>query len=207
MIKKLIFDIDNTLIKWDDNYTSALKDTVLEYNLNVDYLKLNDLVEKYEDYYSIYSKENMLELFNSELNLNLDMSFMDSWLNKLGFMAIKDESIIDTLKYLKDKYEIVVLTNFFKDVQIERLKNAGLYEYITKVYGGENYIKPSIESFKIAIDDTNIDEVLMIGDNIDIDIKGAIKAGIKPILIDRYDRYKDTNYCRIKEIKDLKEML
>ena len=130
MIKKLIFDIDNTLIKWDDKYTSALKDTVLEYNLDVDYLKLNDLVEKYEDYYSIYSKENMLELFNSELNLNLDMSFMDSWLNKLGFMAIKDESIIDTLKYLKDKYEIVVLTNFFKDVQIERLKNAGLYEYI-----------------------------------------------------------------------------
>ena len=165
------------------------------------------MVEKYENYYSIYSKENMLELFNSELNLNLGMSFMDSWLNKLGFMAIKDESIIDTLKYLKDKYEIVVLTNFFKDVQIERLKNAGLYEYITKVYGGEKYIKPSIESFKIAIDDTNIDEVLMIGDNIDIDIKGAIKAGIKPILIDRYDRYKDTNYCRIKEIKDLKEML
>ena len=207
MIKKLIFDIDNTLIKWDDKYTSALKDTVLEYNLDVDFLKLNDLVEKYEDYYSIYSKENMLELFNRELNLNLDMSFMDSWLNKLGFMAIKDESIIDTLKYLKDKYEIVVLTNFFKDVQIERLKNAGLYEYITKVYGGEEHIKPSIESFKIAIDDTNIDEVLMIGDNIDIDIKGAIKAGIKPLLIDRYDRYKDTNYCRIKEIKDLKEML
>ena len=74
-------------------------------------------------------------------------------------------------------------------------------------YGGEEHIKPSIESFKIAIDDTNIDEVLMIGDNIDIDIKGAIKAGIKPLLIDRYDRYKDTNYCRIKEIKDLKEML
>lgn len=207
MVKKLIFDIDNTLIKWQDKYINAMKETVLEYNLSVNYLDLHNLVETYEEYYNVYSKENMIELFNKKLNLNLDISFMNDWLKRLGYMSDIDESVIDTIKYLSEKYEIVVLTNFFTDVQINRLKNAGLYEYITKVFGGEVYIKPSKESFKMALGDTKVEEAIMIGDNVDIDIKGAIEAGIKPILVDRYDRYKDTNYSRIKEIKDLKEML
>ena len=207
MVKKLIFDIDNTLIKWQDKYINAMKETVLEYNLSVNYLDLHNLVETYEEYYNVYSKENMIEFFNKKLNLNLDISFMNDWLKRLGYMSDIDESVIDTIKYLSEKYEIVVLTNFFTDVQINRLKNAGLYEYITKVFGGEVYIKPSKESFKMALGDTKVEEAIMIGDNVDIDIKGAIEAGIKPILVDRYDRYKDTNYSRIKEIKDLKEML
>ncbi|MBP3765566.1 MAG: HAD family hydrolase [Bacilli bacterium] len=208
MIKKLIFDIDNTLIMWQDKYINAMKETVSEYNLNVDYLKLHNLVETYEEYYNIYSKENMINLFNKKLNLNLDMSFMNSWLDKLGHMVDIDENVIDTLKYLSQKYEIVVLTNFFTDVQIERLKNAGLYQYITKVYGGEIYIKPSIESFKMALGDTKTDEAIMIGDNIEVDIKGAMNAGIRPIFVDLKDNTDGCTFCTtIKQIKDLKEML
>lgn len=207
MVKKLIFDIDNTLIKWQDRFINAMKETVIEYNLDVDYLKLHNLVETYEEYYNVYSKENMLNLFNKKLNLNLDISFMNDWLNKLGFMSDIDEDVIETIKYLSEKYEIVVLTNFFTDVQINRLKNAGLYDYITKVYGGEVYIKPSKESFKIALGDTKVEEAIMIGDNIEVDIKGAINIGIDAILVDYLDKYKNTDYKRIKEIKDLKEML
>lgn len=208
MIKKLIFDIDNTLIKWDNKYLSALKDTLLEFKIDVDYLKVNELVEKYEEYYNIYSKEKMLELFNKELNLSLDMSFMNKWLDKLGNMAFKDDDTIDTVRYLSKKYDIVVLTNFFKDIQINRLKTAGLYEYISSVYGGEEDIKPSKESFIRALESTNSSEAIMIGDNIDIDIKGAINAGIRPIFVDLNNETNGCTFCTtIKQIKDLKEML
>ena len=207
MIKRLIFDLDDTLIRWDDSYINAIKETVIEYNVNIDYLKLNDLVENYEQYYNTYSKENMLELFNKKLNLNLDMSFMNSWLDKLGSMAMKDDSVIDTIKYLSDKYSLVVLTNFMSSLQISRLKTAGIYEYFDDVIGGERFIKPNIESFKNAIGKYNSSECLMIGDNIDIDIKGALNAGLDVILIDYNDKYQNTEYKRIKNITDLKEML
>ena len=207
MIKKIIFDLDDTLIKWDDRYIDAIKNTVLEYNIDVDYLKLNELVDKYEKYYKVYSKENMLDLFNKELNLNLDMSFMDSWLNRLGHMAFKNQEIIDTIKYLSGKYSLVVLTNFLSDVQKNRLKTADLYDFFDEIIGGEEVIKPSAESFLKACGSNNPSECIMIGDNIEVDIKGAINAGLDAILIDSDDKYKSTNYKRIRSIIELREML
>ena len=47
MVKKLIFDLDNTLIEWKDYYINAIKETVLEYKLDIDYHKLHNLVEDY----------------------------------------------------------------------------------------------------------------------------------------------------------------
>lgn len=207
MIKKIIFDLDDTLIKWDDRYIDAIKQTVLQYNVDADYLKLNELVDKYEKYYKVYSKENMLNLFNKELNLNLDMSFMDSWLNRLGHMAFKNQEIIDTIKYLSGKYSLVVLTNFLSDVQKNRLKTAGLYDFFDEIIGGEEVIKPNKESFLKACGSNNPSECIMIGDNIEVDIKGALNAGFDAILIDSDDKYKSTNYKRIRSIIELREML
>ena len=38
--------------------------------------------------------------------------------------------------YLKEKYELVVLTNFFKDVQLLRMENVGLPFMFDDVIGG-----------------------------------------------------------------------
>ncbi len=206
MVKKIIFDLDNTLIEWKDYYINAIKETVLEYKLDIDYHKLHNLVEDYELYYNNYSKEQMIDLFNKKLNLNLDVTFLDKWFSRLGKMAIKDEEVIDTIKYLSSKYELVVLTNFIKELQIERLKTAGLYEYFKSVIGGELFIKPSIESFNLAIRPNKPDECIMIGDNIDIDIKGAINAGVRAILIDIHNN-KEYDGEVIHKISELKEML
>lgn len=207
MIKKIIFDLDNTLIEWKDYYINAMKEIVSEYNLDVDYHLLHNLVENYELYYNNYSKEQMIELFNKKLNLNLDVTFLDRWFEKLSKMAVKDESVIETIKYLSSKYELVVLTNFITELQVERLKTAGLYEYISDVIGGEVYIKPSVESFNLARKQNSPSECIMIGDNINIDIKGAINAGIKPILIDIHNKYNDHDGQIIHRISELKEML
>lgn len=207
MIKRLIFDLDNTLIKWEDFYINGMKKTVDDFNLDVDYRKLHEVADNYENYYDYYSKENLLKLFSEKVNLNLDMSFIDRWFDNLSDLTVRNESVIDTIKYLKDKYELVVLTNYVSELQIKRLKKAGLYEFFDEIIGGELYIKPSKESFMLAIKDKKPDECIMIGDNIDIDIKGALDVGMNAILVDLQDKYINTDYTRIKEIKDLKEML
>lgn len=39
VIKKLIFDLDNTIIEWIPEYVEALKETLNEYKIDIDYKK------------------------------------------------------------------------------------------------------------------------------------------------------------------------
>lgn len=207
MIKRIIFDLDNTLIMWQEKYKMAIKNTIDYYKLDVDYHAVDQVIESYNNYYDIYQKENMLQLINREFNLNLRLDFIDKWLDELGSMAEIDEDVIDTLEYLSQKYELVVLTNWFKESQVSRLKKAEIYHFFKEIYDGEEVAKPNPLSFKKAIGNNEKEECLMIGDDIETDIKGAINFGIKAILIDPNDKYKDSEYIRINNLKQLKEML
>jgi len=207
MIKRLIFDLDNTLIMWRDSYKDAIKNTIEKYKLDVDYLLVDEVIEKYENYYSYYSKENMLDLINQNFNLNLDISFVEDWLTELKEMADIDDGVTQTLEYLSYKYELVLLTNWFKESQLGRMKKIGIDKYFKDIYGGEEYIKPSVESFKMAIGDKEINECIMIGDNYKTDIEGAINIGMKAIMITNKDIEANGDYTVIHNIIELKEML
>ena len=208
MIKRIIFDLDNTLIIWKKEYLNALKETVEDYNLDVDYIDIDNLIEHYEESCHCYSKDMMLDMINKKFDLNLKTSFIDDWSRRLGNMADVDDYVIETLEYLSKKYELVVLTNWFKEVQITRLKTANIYKYFKEIYGGEEYLKPSPNSFLSAIGDKKVSECIMIGDSLEIDIEGALNIGMKAILVDRVNVYPESsNYQKIKTIESLKELL
>ena len=38
MIKRIIFDLDNTIMIWKDDYINALRDTLLYFNVDIKYL-------------------------------------------------------------------------------------------------------------------------------------------------------------------------
>ena len=78
MIKRLIFDLDNTLIMWRDSYRVAIKNTVESYDIGIDYLLIDKVIEEYENYYNYYSKQNMVDLINKKFNLNVGLDFFDS---------------------------------------------------------------------------------------------------------------------------------
>ena len=50
-----------------------------------------------------------------------------------------NNEVKNTLKYLSNKYELVVLTNWFTDCQQKRLEKAGILKYFKKVF--RNFIK------------------------------------------------------------------
>lgn len=207
-MKRLIFDLDNTLILWKNEYREAMKNTVEHFNLDLDYAALDDLVEIYENYYDKYTIDNITELFNKQLNLNLTNEFTEYWLKELGNMADDDLNIKPLLEYLKSKYELVVLTNWLKKSQLERLKKLDIDKYFINIYGGEEVIKPNKEAYLKAIGNRNISDCIMIGDNLKVDIEGAVNIGLKAILVDIKDIYPDSDkYTRIKNIHELKEML
>ena len=202
MIKRLIFDVDNTLIKWQDKYVDAIKETVLEYGINIDYKKFDDLVLTYEKNYDYYSKELMLEHFNKNLNLKLGIDFINSWLTKLSAMSDIDDDTLYIIKLLSSDYDLVILSNWFKDNQKKRLEHVKLDKYFNDFYGGEKGIKPNISAFNYAKGKYLPSECIMIGDDYVNDGIGAVNAGMNAIILN--SKVKDNNnIIYIDSIKDV----
>lgn len=207
MVKKLIFDLDNTLIIWKDEYVQALQETLKKYNNNEDPNYVNDLIDSYEDYYDKYDKVKMLEHINNNIKEKLSIDFMNDFLEKIGYMSEPDEDVIDTLEYLSKKYELVVLTNWFKIPQTNRLKTAKIDKYFKEIFGGEEYIKPQKEAFLTAAGNTKVEECIMIGDSYTLDVMGTYNVGIRPIFMNPKHKPNEKNFEEIIKLSDLKNIL
>ena len=209
MIKKVIFDLDNTLIKWEDKYIFALINTVKKLNLDYDnkmITKIDNTLVNYAKEHSIYTKEMFCDYNNKKCNINLPYEFYDI-LKEEQTMCYREftESEINTLKYLSSKYELVILSNWLTYTQKKRLENAGVLKYFSLVSGGdERELKPSLKAFDIF---ENKEECVMIGDDINNDILPAINVGMQAILLNKKNYKKDLRYRQAKRLEDLKEML
>ena len=207
MIKKIIFDLDNTLIIWKDEYVQALKDTLRKYNINEDPDYVNNLIDSYEEHYDKYDKENMLNYLNENIKEKINIDFMNDFLEKIGYMSEPNEDVINTLEYLSKKYELVVLTNWFTEAQTNRLKTAKIDKYFKRIFGGEDCIKPEKQAFITAAGNTPLEQCIMIGDSYDIDIMGAYNTGIKPIFMNSKHKENKNNFQEIEKLSDLKNIL
>ena len=212
-MKKIIFDLDNTLMMFDKKYINSYCKVLKNNNFDSNYdqaLSLFESVGRYEMQGKKYNKQDLLDFVNKDLNKNYKMKLVDEILDIIGTCWINPVSLelVDTLKYLSTKYELYVLTNWFTEPQAKRLENVGILKYFKKVVGADMVSpKPAIEAFSYIIKDTNLKDCMMIGDNIDIDIKGALNAGIKTILYDYKNIYNGFTGNRITKIEELKEML
>jgi len=197
MIKRLIFDVDNTLIMWKDEYynysiRNTFKDLGIPYDENI-IKPLDIVVDDYEKYYDIYDKDRLINFINERLNINLPKEFVDVWMKYLSNCYDKpSKDYIDTLEYLSSKYDLVILSNWFTESQKNRIKGMKIDKYFSKqIYTDQIKNKPNKEAFLEAIKPYNIDECIMIGDNLETDIKGAESIGMKAILIDDKTKIED----------------
>ncbi|MDD6387664.1 MAG: HAD family hydrolase [Bacilli bacterium] len=208
-MKRLLFDLDNTLIKWKDEYTIALQKTIEEFNIDIDYHVIDAVIEKQEKDHDMMNKEVLLNDINEETGLNLDMSFIERLFEHQKYIADIDDDVIETLEYLKDKYDIVLLTNYFIEPQIGRLKKVGIDKYFSRFIGGDMVlIKPHKEAFLEGVKDLPLENVTMIGDSVECDVKGALAAGINIIQMDYFNKYEDnSNWPIARKFSDLKKYL
>ena len=133
-----------------------------------------------------------------------------------GWMLYNGKTIVDEVvegtlelfKYLKENgKEIVILTSWFSGTQIPRLKRAGLLEYIDKIVAGENAMKPDLESFKLAIGETDKEDCIMIGDSIKSDKVGADNVGIDCYIVDKNHTIQDLYWIIRSNENEVKKQL
>lgn len=211
MIKRIIFDLDNTLIEWKEEYWDSIEKALIRSDIKYtknDTEKIKEAVDNYEVEYNIYKKEYMLECMKKYSNLNLKIEFIDNWIEELSKCAPEklDEEIIDTLEYLYKKYELVVLTNWFKISQTNRMNKVNITNYFKEIYTPEEFLnKPNKEAFLVA-SENNVDECIMIGDSLNTDINGALNVGMKAIYIN-IEGKENKDYITIKKFNELKEIM
>lgn len=210
MIKRLIFDLDNTLILWKDEYTSALIETMKEFNINIDYKLIDDVIEIQDRTKEKMTREDLLNDINKICNLDLKIEFINRLIeNQKQLSPENDIRMIHLFEYLSSKYEIVLLTNYFKEAQMGRLEKLGIKKYFKEAYGcEETNFKPNIEAFIKAKGKYEYNECMMIGDSLRCDIEVPKKLGMEVIRVDLEEKIKEeTEYKIIKNIYELKNIL
>ena len=123
------------------------------------------------------------------LEIEVDEDFSDKMNDEfLRLLPLKSHLIdgaIEVLDYLLPKYNLHIITNGFDEIQATKMASAEIQHYFGEVITNEkaNARKPEKEIFEFALKTANakLEESIMIGDNYEADILGAISAGMDSV--------------------------
>jgi putative hydrolase of the HAD superfamily len=211
--KQLFFDLDHTLWDFEANSRQTLEELYKTFFLETKGVNDFDL------FYQNYSKHNekLWERYRNGFIKVDELRWKRMWLTLLDF-KIGDESLArnmgmafldllptrkilfpyaaEILEYLSSRgYRLHLITNGFEKTQHSKLKNSGLDIYFGEVITseGSNSLKPHKEIFEYAFLKTGAkkEQSIMIGDSLEVDIQGAMNAGIDQVFV---------NHLRIEAI-------
>ena len=219
----VFIDIDDTLLdftkcandaiksacnKFGVPYTTTLVDTFHPINLD-----LWHRLEKKE-----VTKEKLFDtrfqIVFDKLGIKADgIVFETAFRENFHESAILVDGARDLLEYLRSKYKVYVASNASMHQQTNRMKRAELDGYIDGYFVSEEigFPKPQKEFFDAcfkALPDMKPQDVVMIGDSLSADIKGACEYGLKTIWYNHRNEPTADVKCdyivsRLSEIKNI----
>lgn len=199
----LFFDLDHTL--WDFNANARQTLTELYHELELQKVGVHD----FETFYRYYLEHNdkLWERYRNGQVKSEELRWKRMWYTLLEF-KIGNEPLarqmgykflemlptrtllfpdtVSTLQYLYDKgYKLHLITNGFEDTQHTKLKSSGISQFFVEVITseGSNSLKPKKEIFDYALQKAKAlpHHSIMIGDSVEVDIIGAMNAGIDQV--------------------------
>lgn len=117
---------------------------------------------------------------------------------------------LGVLERLKDKYKLVLLSNTAEKEGKEIIERFGLRKYFDKILisGKIGLAKPNPRIFEMILNEFDVEpeEILVVGDNLEMDIIPARTLGMRGILVDKKGKYKqyDGKEWYIKSMNELK---
>jgi len=198
----LFFDLDNTLWDFSENSRKAMLDTLKDNGI-LDQLESFDMFfQEYEkinhslwrEYHSkkITKQILIVERFSRSLSqfeiTNQDWKEINaSYLQNMAIQTALFPGTVETLIALKNKgYQMHIITNGFREVQLDKIRNCGIGRFFTKVFISEDLktTKPHRQIFEHALKSTNArkNKSIMIGDSWETDILGGLHFGMDQIM-------------------------
>lgn len=221
----IVFDCYQTLL-----YKKGREKITHDFSLNIlkKKISLPQIKKAYESIYNRYKLknikfENSLERknfyikYNKELFKIMGISISSSQALQLNGLLENSvwtvyPDVIKTLRYLKkNNISVGMIANWTNGLD-KIIKGVGLFPYFDFIHSSYalGIKKPNPKIFKKSLKDifSKFDKIYYVGDDYEIDILPAKKAGLTPILIDRDNKYADLTACsRIKNIEDIKKFI
>jgi putative hydrolase of the HAD superfamily len=143
-------------------------------------------------------------------NLSLAHAWADDYLTISPYKTHLIDGAMDVLIHLQERYQLHIITNGFKEVQHIKLDYSNLRPFFKHIIISEDhgFNKPDIKIFDLAqsLSNAQVHECVMIGDNYDADILGALNANWKAIyLSENIKENTDENFFQIKRLIELKD--
>lgn len=197
-VEHIFFDLDHTLWDFDTNSKQTLAELYESFSLEEKGIAqcdhfINQYLLHNDRFWALY-RENRISkgrLRNSRFEATLrDFGINDkAFAKRIGAAYVElcpqktvlHEGALDVLDRLKKSYILHIISNGFQEVQMIKLEVSGLLPFFNEIITSEkaNAKKPSNRIFHFAERKTNSEpaQSLMIGDNYEIDVLGAIGAG------------------------------
>ena len=224
----LFFDLDRTLWDFEKNSEMALKELFQT--------KLANRIESFDRFYRTYKNENALlwkkygkgkitkdylrsarfmktlvkfEIYDNELVEDLSNGYVTISPRQTALFP----NVHESLSYLKHLgYQLHIITNGFQEVQHIKLQNCQLSQYFDFILCSDEIgiNKPAPEIFAHALSNTGAtaSDSVMIGDDYDVDVLGAIRHGLHGIHFDPQEKRKNRNGdWRISDLNDIAGLL
>jgi putative hydrolase of the HAD superfamily len=226
--KDLFFDLDHTLWDFETNSRSALQELFEDY-LNPSSMSFNGFHQTYVEvndrYWEQYragrvSKKQLrigrfrdsLQRFGLE-NEKLSETLAEQYVRRSPYQTALFPQAIETLEFLKDKgYRLHIITNGFEEVQHIKIEQSGLSRFFSAIITSEmvGKRKPHARIFERALKEaeTKVEDSIMIGDNLNADIKGALNFGMDQVFFNPEEKEHQVNPTfEIKELVELQSLL
>lgn len=224
-ITDIFFDLDHTLWDFDKNSGLTFKKIFKEQDIEIDIHKFLEVYEPINlEYWRLYRDEKIgkVELRYKRLKTTFDklnFKISDELINKISedyitylpmFNHLLDGAK-DLLDYLKDKYNLHIITNGFEEVQKIKLEKSQINDYFNVVVTSESVgvKKPNPKVFEFALKEANVsaNKSIMIGDSLEADVLGALAVGISPIHLFKDIRSVDERVISVQALSEIKQYL
>ena len=225
----IFFDLDHTLWDFQTNSTETLHEIIKHFGLlelglpSAEkfiscYQQIND--KMWDDY-----RKGLIDRFtlrNSRFYKALLQFEMDEYelSLKMGEYYLRESPLkknlipqaLETLSYLKNKYDLHIITNGFNEVQFIKLEHSALAPFFTQVITSEaaNSKKPEAAIFEYALKLTKAkaSESIMIGDSLEQDIVGARNFGMAQVFFNPNKiKHAEQVSFEITALDELRELL
>lgn len=198
-VTHIFFDLDHTLWDFEKNSALTFQKILPEADVDLVYEQfINTYIPINAKYWKLYREEKVSKAALRYARLKetfhaLKYEISDEKINSLAKEYILQlpnfnhlfDGTLELLDYLKEKYTLHIITNGFEEVQTLKMKKSKIFHYFTEVITSESVgvKKPNPKVFLHAMKKAGSSpkESLMIGDNIEADIQGALATGMKAI--------------------------
>lgn len=202
----VLFDADDTLLDFHGDEKKALMKVMEEYSVPVSdencecYSQINDALWKQYEKGEIIKediKRTRFARFFEKMEVKAPYDALEvnnKYMHYLSDGGLTLKGATDLCRLLKEKgYDLYLVTNGTQWVQEPRLRKSGLLPYITEVFISDaiGYQKPKKEFFDYvfaAITEKDKDKIILIGDSLSSDIRGAMNAGLDSVWFNPKDK-------------------